>query len=39
MLTLVKPLAPLRSMTPFIVATLVILWMQRKETLTFAADD
>ncbi|WP_419911626.1 branched-chain amino acid ABC transporter permease [Hoeflea sp.] len=38
MLTLVKPLAPLRSMTPFLIAALVILWMQRKETLTFARE-
>ncbi|WP_136656639.1 branched-chain amino acid ABC transporter permease [Nitratireductor sp. XY-223] len=38
MLTLVKPLAPLRSMTPFLLAALVILWMQRKETLTFARE-
>ena len=39
MVTLIKPLAPLRSMTPFIVAGLVILWMQRKQTLTFASDE
>lgn len=38
MLTLFKPLAPLRSLTPFLIAALVILWMQRKEKLTFAAD-
>ncbi len=36
MLTLSKPLAPLRSMTPFIIAALAILWMQRKQRLTFA---
>lgn len=39
MLTLYKPLAPLRSMTPFIVAGCVILWMQRGQRLTFAKDD
>lgn len=39
MLTLYKPLAPLRSMTPFIVAGLVILWMQRGQRLTFSAGD
>ena len=39
MLTLFKPLAPLRSMTPFLIAALVILWMQRKEKLTFATGD
>lgn len=36
MLTMFKPVAPLRSMTPFIIAALVILWMQRKQKLTFA---
>lgn len=36
MLTLYKPLAPFRTMTPFVFAALVILWMQRKETLTFS---
>ena len=38
MLTLYKPLAPLRTMAPFIVAALVILWMQRGQTLTFARE-
>ncbi|MEO4044867.1 branched-chain amino acid ABC transporter permease [Hoeflea sp. CAU 1731] len=36
MLTMFKPVAPLRSMTPFIIAALAILWMQRKQKLTFA---
>ena len=39
MLTLVKELAPLRSMVPFVIAALVILWMQRKSLLTFASED
>ena len=38
MLTLYKPLAPLRTMAPFIVAALVILWMQRGQQLTFARE-
>ncbi len=38
MLTLYKPLAPLRTMAPFIVAALVILWMQRGQKLTFARE-
>ena len=39
MLTLIKELAPLRSMVPFAIAALVILWMQRKRHLTFASED
>lgn len=39
MLTLYKPLAPLRAMTPFVIAGLVILWMQRGTNLTFATKD
>lgn len=39
MLALYKPLAPLRSMTPFIVAGCVILWMQRGQRLTFVQGD
>ncbi|WP_342078637.1 branched-chain amino acid ABC transporter permease [Yoonia sp. SS1-5] len=38
MMTLYKPLAPLRTMTPFIVAGLAILWMQRGQRLTFATE-
>lgn len=39
MLTLVKPLAPIRAMAPFVIAALVILWMQRRQRLTFATED
>lgn len=39
MLALYKPLAPLRTMTPFIVAGCVILWMQRGQRLTFLKGD
>ncbi|MDC0739567.1 branched-chain amino acid ABC transporter permease [Cognatishimia sp. SS12] len=39
MLTLYKPLAPLRAMTPFVIAGLMILWMQRSTTLTFATKE
>ncbi len=39
MLTLVKPLAPLRAMAPFVIAALVILWMQRRQQLTFVTED
>ncbi|WP_282095365.1 branched-chain amino acid ABC transporter permease [Epibacterium ulvae] len=39
MLTLYKPLAPLRAMTPFVIAGLMILWMQRGTSLTFASKD
>lgn len=38
MLTLYKPAAPLRTMAPFLIAALVILWMQRGQKLTFAKD-
>jgi len=33
------PVAPLRAMAPFVVAILVILYMQRNITLTFVGDD
>ncbi len=36
MLTLYKPAAPLRTMAPFLIAALVILWMQRGQKLTFS---
>lgn len=39
MMTLYKPMAPLRAMSPFIIATLVILWMQRGQSLTFSSDE
>lgn len=38
MLTLYKPVASLRTMAPFIIAALVILWMQRGQKLTFAKE-
>lgn len=38
MLTLYKPAAPLRTMAPFLIAALVILWMQRGQKLTFAKE-
>ncbi|WP_288903679.1 branched-chain amino acid ABC transporter permease [uncultured Sneathiella sp.] len=39
MLTLVKPAAPFRSLVAFVVAVLVILWMQRKQRLVFQTED
>jgi len=36
---LVRPVTPLRAMAPFVVAILVILYLQRNITLTFAGDD
>lgn len=39
LLTLYKPLAPFRAATPFAVAILAMLWMQRGRKLTFAGDD
>lgn len=39
MLTLVKPLAPVRAMAPFVIAALAILWMQRRQRLTFVSED
>lgn len=38
MLTLVTPVAKFRAAAPFVVAALVILWLQRKRRLTFAED-
>lgn len=38
MLTLYRPAAPLRTMAPFVIAALVILWMQRGQKLTFAKE-
>ncbi|WP_171103174.1 branched-chain amino acid ABC transporter permease [Ruegeria sp. HKCCD7255] len=38
MLTLYKPAAGLRTMAPFLIAALVILWMQRGQKLTFAKE-
>jgi branched-chain amino acid transport system permease protein len=39
MTTLIKPLAPYRTAAPFIVAALILLWLQRKRRLTFAGHD
>lgn len=39
MTTLIKPVAPFRTAVPFVVAAIVILWLQRKQRLTFADDD
>lgn len=39
MLALAKPVADLRAMTPFVIAGLVILWMQRGQRLTFSSAD
>ena len=38
MLALYKPAASLRTMAPFLIAALVILWMQRGQTLTFSRE-
>ena len=39
LLTVYKPLAPLRSMVPFVAAGLAILWLQRNSRLIFATGD
>lgn len=39
MTALIPPLASVRSAAPFVVAAAVILWLQRKKTLTFATGD
>lgn len=39
MLTLVRPLAPLRVAAPFIIAIIVMMWLQRGRQLTFAGED
>lgn len=39
MLTLYKPLAPFRVASPFIVAILMLMWLQRGRRLTFAGAD
>lgn len=38
MLTLYRPAAGLRTMAPFLIAALVILWMQRGQKLTFVKE-
>jgi len=39
MTTLIKPIAPYRTAAPFIVAALILLWLQRKRRLTFVGND
>ena len=39
MMTLFKPLAPYRAATPFIIAILALMWLQRGRKLTFAGGD
>jgi branched-chain amino acid transport system permease protein len=39
MLTLVKPLAPLRVAAPFVIAIIALMWLQRRRQLTFAGED
>ncbi|CAN7651230.1 branched-chain amino acid ABC transporter permease [Pararhizobium sp. LjRoot235] len=39
LLTLYKPLAPFRVATPFLVAIIAMMWMQRGRKLTFAGQD
>ena len=39
MATLAGPVAPFRSAAPFVVAALMLLWMQRHRRLTFAGRD
>jgi branched-chain amino acid transport system permease protein len=38
-ITLYKPLAPFRVASPFIVAILALMWLQRGRRLTFAGQD
>lgn len=39
MTTLIKPLAPYRSAAPFVVAAILLLWLQRNRKLTFSGHD
>lgn len=39
LLTLYKPLAPFRVASPFVVAILALMWLQRGRRLTFAGED
>jgi hypothetical protein len=39
MMTIVKPLAPYRTAAPFVVAALLLLWLQRHRRLTFSGQD
>jgi branched-chain amino acid transport system permease protein len=37
--TLVRPIAPFRTATPFIVAAVLLIWLQRNRRLTFSGHD
>lgn len=39
MTTLIKPIAPYRTAAPFVVAAVLLLWMQRNQRLTFSGHD
>jgi branched-chain amino acid transport system permease protein len=39
MATLVRPIAPFRTAAPFVVAAVLLLWMQRHRRLTFSGHD
>ncbi|MCX7157034.1 MAG: branched-chain amino acid ABC transporter permease [Rhodocyclales bacterium] len=39
MSTLIKPIAPYRSIAPFVVAAILLLWLQRNRKLTFSGHD
>lgn len=39
MTTLIRPVAPYRTAAPFIVAAILLLWLQRKRRLTFSGQD
>lgn len=39
MATLVRPIAPFRTAAPFVVAVVLLLWMQRHRRLTFSGHD
>jgi len=39
MTTLIHPIAPYRTAAPFIVAAILLLWLQRKRRLTFSGQD
>lgn len=39
MSTLIRPIAPYRTAAPFVVAAILLLWLQRKKRLTFSGQD
>jgi branched-chain amino acid transport system permease protein len=39
MTTLIKPIAPYRTAAPFVVAAILLLWLQRNRRLTFSGHD